>query len=218
MQISNNNQAEQLRGTLNNLMTSQIFIMRSIKSNELSLVNYYIIVMVAAIGFFSYSHSFFKDIQIFQAIQSLMLVFTLWFINMLFLERESYYTVARSLGRIQNYLGLFGRINSSSEREGQILSLSVLDSGFPKGLGVNKANNGTKPDSFLWRVVVITAIYGAFLIISYNKKSLVYSWRLLLFMTVLIFVADIFFRRDPRTHKKNVLKEKGLLGFEDGWI
>jgi len=218
MQDIKHNPETDMRNTLNALMTSQLSILRSIKSNELILVNYYIIVMLAAIGFFSASHSFFKDREIFGAIQSLILVFTLWFMYMLFKERESYYNLVRSSGRIQNYLGLFGTINSKGEREGAILSLSVLDAGFPKGFGIYKTKNGTKPrSSFLGRIVIIMVIYGIFLTVSYNNKSIIYFPRIILLIIALVFAVDIFVRRDPKSQKRNVLDERGLLGFEDDW-
>lgn len=207
----------EMRSTLNNLMTSQISILRSIKTNELTIVYHYIVLMLAAIGFFSTFASSLKNIHMFWAIQFLILFFVIWFLYILLKERGSYYNLLRALLRIQNYLGLFGTANNEGEREKILLSLSVLDSGFPKGFGVYKDKDGTKPgSSFLARIVIVIIVYGVFLMISYSNQEITYLYRLALFGTALSFAAG-FFYKDSTFQKKNAAIESGLLGFEDDW-
>ena len=200
----------ELRTTLNTLMQSNMTLMRSIKTDELTWLYHYSVLMGAAITFISVTQRDSLPLQIFMGA---LIVLTLFFQFTMLKQRRSYYNVLRTVLRIQNELGLFKSISGKS-----FFSIGYINKGFPRKYGPKKEKNGTDPlSSFLWRLIMIMFIQ-TFALFVYMKFSTLpdrcfFRWIAL----DLLFMAFLFWR-DHKWQRNDTASIKGLSGSDDNWF
>jgi len=206
------------RNSLNSYLETQINVLRAIKSNEMTWIYYYLLVMLAIIALLN-TQGFNISLRNFIVLQSFILIMTIGFMYILLKERESYYNVLRQVIRIENYLGFFGYYNSmNNEVSGIVLRDNTFNSAFPVGYGPEKTENGTKPySSFLWRMLFTLLIYLFFIVVT-SKENLVPFYCQISMIIFPVFFLIYLFKLDNRLQVENTLKEKGLLGAEESWF
>jgi len=125
-------------------------------------------------------------------------------------ERLSYYRVMRSVVRAQRLFGMF---------EHKFLSPGMGSAPFPLGLGPNPGSDGTQPFSSFWyRQGAIVVFLMIFLALAHFQIAPLPQW-----VAWGCAVADLgwllyLYLRDDIKLYAAVLGEKGLAGFDDGWL
>lgn len=205
------------RNSLNSYLETQINVLRAIKSNEMTWVYYFLLVMLGVVALVN-TQGFVISLRSFIVLQVFILLLTIGFMFILLKERESYYNVLRQVTRIQNYLGFFGYYNSFNDKvSDKVLRENTYNAAFPFGYGPDKNTNGTKPySSFLWRMLFTILIYLFFLVVS-TKEALVPFYCQISLAPIPILFLFYFFRLDKKLQIKNTLNEKGLLGSDETW-
>jgi hypothetical protein len=195
------------RDALLAMMQTQLATLQSIKAGEMQWIQFYTILTAPAIGFLIASDPS-RVAPIVPYIIPAYLLVTGWFRYVLMRERRSYYGVLRSVVRSENLLGL-----------SKFLAPHFAISAFPKGLGPDKEKDGTQRwSSFLARQIYVLLFFQGLAVAgAYQAHS---RWALILVCVLadLLWVAIIFFCRDPKALRRDTLAEKGVMGSDPAWF